>query len=115
MPGPSSRTGYVRPPERSRMTTAPLRVPLPRWEGADVVVPPPGDGPGWWAGGPSALVADGVYYLAYRLRGPVGAGRGYANVIARSTDGVSFETCAVLERDAFGAESLERPALVRVP
>ena len=29
------------------------------------------------------------------------------------TDGVAFETLAVVEKDAFGAESLERPALVR--
>jgi hypothetical protein len=45
----------------------------------------------------------------------VGLGRGYANVIARSTDGVRFETVATIPTELFGAASLERPALVRVP
>ena len=61
------------------------------------------------------MFVDGVYYLAYRLRRPLGEGRGYANVIARSDDGERFEPIAVLEREAFGAESLERPALVPLP
>jgi len=92
-----------------------LAYPLPRLENAVTVVEAPGAGPGYWAGGPSAVRADGVYYLAYRLRRPVGEGRGYANVVARSDDGEHFETIAVLERDAFDAASLERPALVRRP
>jgi hypothetical protein len=82
---------------------------------ATVVVSPPQGGIGSWAGAPSALLAEGTFYLAYRLRRPVGQGRGYANVIARSADGVRFETLAVLSKDAFGADSLERPALVRTP
>jgi hypothetical protein len=76
-----------------------------------VVVAPPEAGPGAWAGAPSVVVHRGAWYLAYRLRRPVGAGRGYANVLARSTDGIRFETLAVLGKDAFGAESLERPTL----
>jgi hypothetical protein len=80
-----------------------------------MVVPPPGEGPGYWAGGPSAVFADGRYYLAYRLRRPVGSGRGYAVGIAASDDGVHFERIATLVKDAFGAESLERPMLVRRP
>ena len=55
---------------------------------APVVVAPEQDGPGAWAGGPSALLVGDTVYLAYRLRRPVGQGRGYANVVARSTDGV---------------------------
>jgi hypothetical protein len=58
---------------------------------------------------------DGAVYLAYRLRRPVCAGRGYAVVVARSADGVAFETLDVLEKDQVGAESLERPALVPRP
>ncbi|MDF2977926.1 MAG: hypothetical protein K0S40_2654 [Actinomycetospora sp.] len=85
-------------------------LPVPHGEGT-VVVPPPVDALGYWAGAPSVLVVDDVVYLSYRLRQPVGAGRGYANVVARSIDGVAFETFAVVEKDAFGAESLERPAL----
>jgi hypothetical protein len=91
-------------------------LPLPATADASVVVPPPGAGPGNWAGGPSAVLADdGTFWLAYRLRRPVGAGRGYANVVARSDDGERFETALVLGRDDFGSDSLERPALVALP
>lgn len=90
-------------------------LPRPRLDEAQTVVEAPGTGPGYWAGAPSAVAADGLVYLAYRLRRPVGVGRGYANVIAVSYDGIHFETVCVLERDAFDAESLERPALVRRP
>jgi hypothetical protein len=90
-------------------------VPRPVLVGAETVIAAPGDGPGHWAGAPSCVRdGDGVV-LAYRLRRPVGDGRGYANVVARSDDGVHFETVCVLERDAFAADSLERPALVRRP
>jgi sucrose-6-phosphate hydrolase SacC (GH32 family) len=78
-----------------------------------LVVAPDDPGPGAWAGGPSAVLHEGVYYLAYRLRRPVGHGRGYANVIARSEDGLRFRTIAVLHKDTFESDSLERPALVR--
>lgn len=79
-----------------------------------VVVEPPGDGDGFWAGGPSVLHEDGVFWLAYRLRRPVDRGRGYANVVARSEDGVHFTTAATLLNSSFlNSASLERPALVR--
>lgn len=78
----------------------------------EVVIAAPGDGPGYWAGGPSAVYSDGAFWLAYRLRRPVGLGRGYANVIARSRDGVRFETVSVVTNDSFGSASLERPCLV---
>jgi len=91
-------------------------LPVPSPDGSVVVVAAPGDGPGYWAGGPSAaLDGDGTIWLAYRLRRPLGVGRGYANVIARSEDGVSFETVAVLDREEFDCDSLERPALVELP
>jgi len=95
--------------------TTPFAVPLPRAAAAAVAVEPPGAGPGFWAGGPSAVLVDGVYYLAYRLRRPVGDGRGYAVEVARSDDGERFETIAVLTKDDFATESLERPALVALP
>jgi hypothetical protein len=90
-------------------------LPVPRVRDAAVAVPPPGAGAGFWAGAPSALLVDGVYHLAYRLRAPLGRGRGMANVVARSTDGVRFETVGEVTKDRFGAESLERPALVHTP
>jgi hypothetical protein len=99
----------------SAVMASPSALPIPDLTRSTVVVPAPGDGLGYWAGGPSAVAADGAIWLAYRLRRPVGQGRGYANVIARSTDGEAFETVTELDADDFGAESLERPALVRRP
>jgi hypothetical protein len=89
--------------------------PLPTGYHATVVIEPPSAEPGAWAGAPSAITVDGTTYLAYRLRRPEGHGRGYLNVVAGSTDGVHFETLAELSREDFGAESLERPALVHTP
>jgi hypothetical protein len=54
-------------------------------------------------------------WLAYRLRRPVDRGRGYANVVARSGDGLTFEVVATLTSAQFSCASLERPALVRRP
>jgi hypothetical protein len=85
------------------------------WGEAEVVLEPEDPRPGSWAGGPSALHVDGAFWLAYRLRRPIGDGRGFANVVARSDDGVHFEPVMGVGKDAFGAESLERPALVRTP
>lgn len=85
---------------------------LPRT--SEVVVGPPQPGPGAWAGAPSALHVDGTTYLAYRLRRPVGEGRGFCNVVAALTD-EGLSTLAVVGRDRFGADSLERPALVMTP
>jgi hypothetical protein len=85
------------------------------WDEAAVVIEPEDPRPGSWAGAPSALLVDGTWWLAYRLRRPVGEGRGIANVIARSDDGVHFEPVTEVTSGAFGAESLERPALVRTP
>jgi hypothetical protein len=93
----------------------PLGVPLPDGASGSVVVPPPDGRPGTWAGAPSAVYRDGVFHLAYRLRRPEGEGRGYANVVARSTDGVRFDVVAVVEKERFASESLERPALVVTP
>jgi hypothetical protein len=89
--------------------------PVPRWVSSQVVVEPPAAGPGAWAGAPTAVRVDDGIFLAYRLRRPVGQGRGYANVIARSTDGVNFTTVAEVGKEQFGAASLERPALVVTP
>jgi hypothetical protein len=88
---------------------------MPFWSDAEVVIAPEDPRPGSWAGGPSAQLVDGIWWLAYRLRRPVGEGRGFANVVARSADGVRFTPVVELGKDLFGAESLERPALVHTP
>jgi hypothetical protein len=85
------------------------------WSEAQVVLAPEDPRPGSWVGGPSAQYVDGTWWLAYRLRRPVGEGRGFANVVARSGDGVRFEPVVGVGRQAFGADSLERPALLHLP
>jgi hypothetical protein len=80
-----------------------------------VAVPPPAEPPGHWAGAPSAIRSGAEIFLAYRLRRPVGQGRGYAVVVARSADGEHFRTVATFTKEQFGAESLERPTLVVTP
>jgi hypothetical protein len=89
--------------------------PMPRWTGSSVLVAPPGDGAGCWAGAPSAILDRGIVYLAYRLRLPLGDGRGVVNVVARSTDGVAFETVTVVGKERFDCDSVERPALAVTP
>ena len=74
---------------------------------------PPGQGSGYWAGGPSAVFADGEIFLAYRLRRPLGHGRGYAVAVARSADGEHFELLTTIHKEDMAADSLERPYLVR--
>jgi hypothetical protein len=79
---------------------------------AVVAVAAPGAGRGYWAGSPSAaLDEDGTFVVAYRVRtGERGRG---STVVARSEDGERFTTVATLDQARFGAQSMERPALVR--
>jgi hypothetical protein len=86
---------------------------VPSPEASEVAIAPPGSEPGTWAGAPSAVADSDGIVLAYRLRRPIGQGRGYAVALARSTDGVHFETIAMITREQMDTESLERPALVR--
>jgi hypothetical protein len=89
---------------------------LPDYERSVSVLQPPEPGAGHWVGAPSAVRdADGVFWLAYRLRRPVNAGRGIAVVLARSADGEHFEEVAAVDREAFSTASHERPALVARP
>jgi hypothetical protein len=88
---------------------------LPSFEDAVVVVPAPGSEPGNWSGAASVVLDDGVYWLTYRVRRPLREGRGVSVVVARSDDGEHFVTVAEVRRDEFGAESFERPVLVRRP
>ncbi len=85
---------------------------LPAFESADVVVKAPDKGPGNWSGAASALLVDQTFWLVYRVRRPLDAGRGVSVVIARSDDGLAFERVAEVHRDDFGAASFERPVLV---
>jgi hypothetical protein len=90
-------------------------VALPDLDRVEVVVPAPDAGPGNWAGAASAVLVDDEVYLAYRVRRPLNAGRGVSTVVARSRDGVAFEPVSEVFRDDFGAESFERPVVLRRP
>ena len=92
-----------------------LDLPLPSLDEAVVVVPAPGTGPGNWAGAASAVLVDGTFWLTYRLRRPLPDGRGVATVVARSEDGIGFTVVCEVFRDEFGAESFERPVVLRRP
>jgi hypothetical protein len=86
--------------------------PTPGAGPAVVAVPAPGDGPGFWAGGSSAVVDGDTIVLAYRLRhGHDGRDQ---TVVARSVDGQTFTTVTAFDGTRFGAAWMERPALVRV-
>jgi hypothetical protein len=86
--------------------------PLPGSSNFDVVVPAPAPGPGNWVGASSAaLDDDDGFVVAYRIRSV--DQRGSRIVIARSRDGVGLTTVGHVDKYRFGAESLERPALVR--
>ena len=84
----------------------------PTYDDVEVVVPAPGPGAGNWAGAASAVLVDGVFWLTWRVRRPLTDGRGVSVVVARSSDGVTFEPVTEVSREAFGAESFERPVLV---
>jgi hypothetical protein len=88
-------------------------LPLPDLDDTRVVVPAPGEGPGNWAGAATAARDGDDVYLTYRVRRPLAEGRGVSTVVARSSDGVRFAVVSELFRDDFGAESFERPVLVR--
>ena len=92
---------------------------LPSVETGTVVVPAPAPGPGNWAGAPHATVVDGVTWLSYRIRAAEGPEReqtrGVETVVARSGDGLRFETVSVISRDGFATDSFERPCLVHRP
>ena len=90
-------------------------VDLPRYDGAEVVVPAPATGAGNWAGAASVVLVDGVFWMAHRVRRPLDSGRGVSVVVSRSDDGVHFVPVASVERDAFGAASFERPVVLPVP
>lgn len=94
------------------MTTTQL---APLFDESEVVLPPPAEGPGNWSGASSVVLVDNVFWLAYRVRRPLTAGRGVATVVARSDNGRDFTTVAELPRERFGAESFERPALLAKP
>jgi hypothetical protein len=76
---------------------------------------PLNDGPGWWAGAPSATfdAQTNTFYMVYRLRQPRDLGRGVECRIAASDNGIAYNDIWALPKASLGALSLERAALLR--
>jgi hypothetical protein len=87
-----------------------LAAPLPSPDRSVVAIEPPGREPGSWAGASSAVASSDGIVMAYRMR--TGSQRGCEVAIARSADGVRFETIQLITKEEMHCESLERPALV---
>ena len=88
---------------------------LPSFDDATVVVPAPGAGRATGRVPRARSSSTACSGSTYRVRRPLREGRGVAVVVARSEDGERFVTVAEVRRDEFGAESFERPVLVRRP
>jgi hypothetical protein len=99
----------------AQLATQQLAVLPPRPERSVAAVIPPVSGAGNWVGAPSAIRRGDEILLAYRLRKPIGHGRGYAIAIARSSDGEHFATLQTITKEQMDCESLERPVLVELP
>lgn len=91
--------------------TAPTTMTPPDPANAVVVKPAAGAGGQTWVGSPSAILVGDEILIAYRLRDPFR--RGYAVEVAKSADGVHFETLVSVSKEQMECESLERPALIR--
>jgi hypothetical protein len=73
-----------------------------------------GESQGYWAGAPSVWFdpEEARFYLYYRLRRPVGQGRGNEARIAVSRDGLDFEDIWSIRQDQLASPSIERGWLV---
>ncbi|MBC7289293.1 MAG: hypothetical protein H5T86_14890, partial [Armatimonadetes bacterium] len=90
-------------------------VPLFDPETGVTVREPLGEGPGWWAGAPSALydASTGHFYLYYRYRKPRELGRGVECRIARSWDGLHFEDIWAATKEQINTQSMEKACLIK--
>jgi len=91
-------------------------VPLFDPETGTTVREPLSEGPGWWAGAPTALYDDatGHFYIYYRLRKPRELGRGVECRLARSSDGLHFEDIWQATKADLDTQSMEKSCIVKV-
>ena len=96
---------------------------LPRFnpDEGNVVAEPPGEGYGFWAGAPSAVYDPDTkrFYCYVRQRWPLGDRRGGLCQIVESADpgapASEWKTTWEATREQFGANSIERSALIKDP
>jgi hypothetical protein len=85
---------------------------------ATVIRQPECSEPGYWVGAPGAFfdATTGDFYILYRIRRPRGVlpDRGAEVHLARSRDGIQFETIWKCTKDELGTASIERNALRRL-
>jgi len=81
------------------------------------VFAPEGRGYGYWAGGQKVVFdpEKNKFYLYYRMRYPLGKGRGGKCCIAESDDGINFTNIWEATKDQLDAESMEVGSLIRDP
>jgi len=86
-------------------------------EKGTTVFEPEQKGYGHWVGGHSVIFDPdaGKFYLYYRIRQPLGRGRGGKCRIAESADGIAFTDIWEATKDAFDAESIEVASLIKDP
>lgn len=86
-------------------------------EAGTTVFAPEGEGYGYWVGGHSVVFDpdDAKFYLFYRVRYPLGKGRGAKCRIAESSDGVVFTDIWEGTKEQLDAESIEVGSLIRDP
>jgi hypothetical protein len=77
-----------------------------------VVLSPPGEGPGWWVGAPSAAWDGSRFYLAVRTRRPQPE-RGARFQILAGDDGERFAAVWSVRKEELGTSSIERGALIQ--
>ena len=81
------------------------------------VLAPEGKGYGYWVGGYSVVFdpAGKKFYLYYRVRSPLGKGRGVKCRIAESKDGVKFTDIWEATKEELDAESIEVASPIKDP
>jgi hypothetical protein len=86
-------------------------------EEGTTVFEPEGTGYGYWVGGHNVVFDpnEEKLYLYYRVRHPLGKGRGGKCRIAESTDGVAFRDIWEATKDQLDAESIEVGSLIKDP
>ncbi len=86
-------------------------------EAGTTVFPPASPGYGHWVGGHSVThdPDTGKFYMYYRIRKPLGQGRGGICHVAESDDGIRFKNIWQATKDQLDATSIEVGSLIKDP
>jgi len=86
-------------------------------EKGKTVFEPEGEGYGYWVGGHNVVFDsdEKKFYLYYRIRHPLGKGRGGVCRVTESTDGVKFNKIWEATKEQLDADSIEVGSLIKDP